>query len=244
MSNKSRRAFLTAAVAIPTTAAVVGLTGGTAHAAYSWGRTLKEGMRGTDVTQLQIRVAGYPGYAAVLATDGVFGAKTKAAVKRFQAAYGLTQDGVAGTNTFKKIYSLQSSDNTPIHFKYSELNKCNSTWGGGKVSASTAKSNALRLMWKLEALRHALGDKPITISSGFRSVSCNNRVGGASSSRHLYGDAADLTGVHSFCTMAKQSRYHGFANILGPGFPNHNDHVHLASGGSTWSAPRCGVNGR
>ena len=244
MSKSSRRAFLSAAVAIPTTAAVVGLTGGTAHAAYSWSRTLKQGMRGADVTQLQIRVGGYPGYAAVLAVDGVFGAKTKSAVARFQSAYGLASDGVAGTNTYNKIYSLQSSDNTPIHFNTRSSVKCNSSWSGGRVGASTAKANALRVMWKLEALRHALGDRPITISSGFRSTSCNSRVGGATNSRHLYGDAADLTGVHSFCTLAKQSRYHGFANILGPGFPGHNDHVHLASGGSTWSAPSCGINGR
>ncbi|MFV2121946.1 ketoacyl-synthetase C-terminal extension domain-containing protein, partial [Streptomyces sp. Act-28] len=34
------------------------------------------------------------------------------------------------------------------------------------------------------ALRLALGDQPITVTSGFRSVSCNNAVGGASDSRH------------------------------------------------------------
>ncbi|GAA4919166.1 zinc D-Ala-D-Ala carboxypeptidase [Stackebrandtia albiflava] len=240
MPNTSRRTFLAAAVAIPTTAAVVGLTGGTAHAAeFKWTRTLEKGMSGSDVKQLQIRVAGYPGYNAVLAIDGEFGDKTAAAVKRFKQAYGLNADGIAGPAVFKKIYALQDSDNTPIHFKYSELNKCNSTWGGGNVSAATAKENARRLMWKLEALRHALGDKPITISSGFRSKSCNSAVGGHSSSRHLYGDAADLTGSHSFCTMAKRARYHGFANILGPGYPGHSDHVHVASGGTTWSASRC-----
>ncbi|CAM3224615.1 D-Ala-D-Ala carboxypeptidase family metallohydrolase [Stackebrandtia soli] len=241
MPQHSRRAFLAAAVAIPTTATVVGLTSGTAQAEYAFPRKLREGTSGSDVKQLQIRVAGYPGYNSVISIDGEFGPKTKAAVKRFQAAYGLAADGVAGPASFKKIYSLQSADNTPIHFTYGELNKCNSSWGGGRVSAATAKSSAFRLMWKLEALRHALGDRPITISSGFRSVSCNNAVGGHSSSRHLYGDAADLTGSHSLCTLAKRARYHGFRNILGPGFDGHGDHVHVASGGSTWSAPNCGV---
>ncbi|MFJ6858108.1 D-Ala-D-Ala carboxypeptidase family metallohydrolase [Streptomyces werraensis] len=220
-------------------------TAGTAHAdgCYTWNRTLSQGASGADVTQLQIRLSGYPGYGAVLAVDGQFGPATAAALKRFQSAYGLSADGVAGPNTFSKLYSLQDDDCTPVHFDYSELNRCNSTWSGGAVSAATAKSNALRTMWKLEALRHALGDQPIRVTSGFRSQSCNSAVGGASNSRHLYGDAADLgAGPHSLCTLAKQARNHGFNGILGPGYPGHNDHTHVDHRGSRfWSASTCGI---
>ncbi|GHB66401.1 muramoylpentapeptide carboxypeptidase [Streptomyces viridiviolaceus] len=220
-------------------------TAGTAHAdgCYTWSRTLSQGASGADVTQLQIRLGGYPGYGAVLAVDGEFGPATTAALKRFQSAYGLTADGVAGPNTFNKLYALQDDDCTPIHFTYSELNDCNTTWSGGAVSAATAKANALRTMWKLEALRHALGDQPITVTSGFRSYACNDAVGGASSSRHLYGDAADLgAGPHSLCTLAKQARNHGFRGILGPGYPGHNDHTHVDHRSSQyWSAPSCGI---
>ncbi|MEU0576606.1 D-Ala-D-Ala carboxypeptidase family metallohydrolase [Streptomyces griseoincarnatus] len=220
-------------------------TAGTAHAdgCYTWNRTLSQGASGADVTQLQIRLSGYPGYGAVLAVDGQFGPATTAALKRFQSAYGLAADGVAGPNTFSKLYALQDDDCTPVHFDYSELNRCNSTWSGGAVSAATAKANALRTMWKLEALRHALGDQPIRVTSGFRSQSCNSAVGGASNSRHLYGDAADLgAGPHSLCTLAKQARNHGFNGILGPGYPGHNDHTHVDHRGSRfWSAPTCGI---
>src|SRR5919112_1464451 len=80
------------------------------------------------------------------------------AVIRFQQAYGLGADGIAGPQTFSRLYALQDDDCTPVNFSYAELNNCNSTWSGGNVSAATARSNALISMWKLQAMRHALGD--------------------------------------------------------------------------------------
>ncbi|MBC6446374.1 D-Ala-D-Ala carboxypeptidase family metallohydrolase [Actinokineospora xionganensis] len=214
-----------------------------ADGCYTWGRTLSQGMSGEDVRQLQIRVSGYPGYGGVLALDGQFGPGTKSAVTRFQQAYGLGADGIAGSATYSKIYALQDDDCTPVNFSYAELNRCNSDWSGGAVSASTAKFNARVTMWKLQAMRHALGDQSITVTSGFRSYACNNAVGGASNSRHLYGDAADLgSGPHSLCRLAQQARSHGFTGILGPGYPGHNDHTHLDGRSSRfWSAPNCGI---
>ncbi|WP_347403667.1 D-Ala-D-Ala carboxypeptidase family metallohydrolase [Solwaraspora sp. WMMD792] len=199
-------------------------------------------MSGNDVKQLQIRVSGYPGYGAVLALDGAYGPATRSAVIRFQQAYGLAADGVAGPQTFNKIYALQDNDCTPANFSYAEMNKCNSSWSGGAVSASTAKFNALVSMWKLQAMRRALGNVPLYVSSGFRSYSCNSAVGGASNSRHLYGDGVDLVGSPSFCRIAQQARYHGFSNILGPGYPGHSDHTHLGVTSSrSWSASSCGI---
>lgn len=213
-----------------------------ADACYTWGRGLSQGATGEDVRQLQLRISGYPGYGAVLGLDGSFGPATRSALIRFQQAYGLAADGVAGPQTFAKLYALQDDDCTPVNFSYAELNRCNSTWSGGAVSAATARANALIVMWKLQALRHALGDQPIGVNGGFRSVSCNNAVGGASNSRHLYGDAVDLAaGVHGFCRIAQEARSRGFNGILGPGYPDHNDHVHLDGGNRFWSAPSCGI---
>jgi zinc D-Ala-D-Ala carboxypeptidase len=214
-----------------------------ADACYTWGRTLSQGASGDDVRQLQIRVAGYPGYGGVLAIDGQFGAGTKAAVTRFQQAYGLAADGIAGPATFGKIYQLQDDDCTPVNFSYAELNRCNADWSGGNVSAATAKANALVSMWKLQAMRHAMGDRPIVVNGGFRSVACNNAVGGAAASRHLYGDAVDLgAGAQGFCGLALQARNHGFSEILGPGYPGHGDHTHVAHRSSRfWSASSCGI---
>lgn len=238
------RALTACAMAAVATLVGVTATSSAAHAdgCYTWGRYLSSGMTGEDVRQLQIRLSGYPGYGAVLALDGSFGPATRSAVIRFQQAYGLTVDGSVGPQTLNQIYALQDDDCTPVNFSYSEWNRCNSTWSGGAVGASTARYNALVSMWKLQAMRRAMGSKSINISSGFRSYSCNSAVGGASNSRHLYGDGVDLVGVHSFCAMAQTARNHGFTNILGPGYPGHNDHVHLGNTASrSWSAPSCGI---
>lgn len=211
---------------------------------YTWSRTLSQGMSGNDVKELQVRVAGWGGYGGQISIDGDFGPATKSAVTRFQQAYGLGADGVAGPGTFAKIYALQDDDCTPIHFSYSEMDDgCGgSGFDGGAVSEATAKRNALWTMWKLEAQRRAMGDRALVITSAFRSRACSASVGGASNSRHLYGDAADLVGTPTLCSLAQEARSHGFGGIFGPGYPAHNDHTHVdGRSGQVWSAPSCGV---
>lgn len=236
-------------VAVITLAAASGLltalvSAPVAHAdgCYTWGRTLSQGASGEDVRQLQIRISGYPGFQAVLGLDGAFGPATRSALIRFQQAWGLSADGIAGPQTYSKIYALQDDDCSTAHFTWSEMNRCNSDWSGGAVSASAAKANMKVNMWKLEAMRHALGDVPLNVSSGFRSHACNNAAGGSPTSRHLYGDAVDLTGSPSLCTLANRARYHGWREILGPGYPGHGDHTHVAHKSSwLWSASSCGI---
>ncbi|MFM9701195.1 peptidoglycan-binding domain-containing protein, partial [Streptomyces europaeiscabiei] len=92
------------AVASPTATASATADAGALDGCYTWSGTLSEGSSGEAVRQLQIRVAGYPGTGAQLSIDGQFGPATKAAVQRFQSAYGLAADGVAGPATFNKIY--------------------------------------------------------------------------------------------------------------------------------------------
>jgi len=66
-------------------------------------KTLREGMSGNDVKQLQENLIQL-GYLSGK-PDGKYGAETTAAVKAFQKANKLTADGVAGPATQKAIYS-------------------------------------------------------------------------------------------------------------------------------------------
>ncbi|MFI8231232.1 D-Ala-D-Ala carboxypeptidase family metallohydrolase [Streptomyces sp. NPDC085900] len=205
------------------------LFSGTAQA-YGWSRTLNEGDSGADVTELQVRVAGWAADSAShsrVSIDGDFGPGTAAAVRRFQAAYGLSADGSVGPNTQAKLNSLEQADGSTLHFNWSEfVNQTDGTFNGGKLSASQVKENVRRCMYKLEALRKKLGDKPITVNSGFRSIAHNAEIGGASDSMHLYGTAADLdvSGV-SNKTVYQKAETCGFS-----GLETYNtDHQHVDS---------------
>jgi len=248
MRSKKLNLFVALFLALATSFTVTLLSAAPASAdgCYTWTRNLSQGSSGGDVTQLQIRIAGWVSYGENLALDGAFGPATAAALKRFQGAYGLVADGIAGPATYSKIYELQDDDCTPIHFSHSEFNySCGEgDYTGGAVSEATARENARRIMWQLEAERKKLGSQPLVVTSGFRSYSCNSSVGGSSTSLHLSGQAADLgTGSGpSLCTMAQAGRYAGFEEILGPGYPGHSDHTHLGNKSSRfWSASSCGI---
>ncbi|MEZ4357742.1 MAG: M14 family metallopeptidase [Eubacteriales bacterium] len=80
-------------------------------------RTLRLGMSGTDVMEIQalLKKMGYD----VGAIDGYFGPRTQSAVIAFQRNFGLTPDGVIGANTYKvmeryllgyDIYTIRPGD--------------------------------------------------------------------------------------------------------------------------------------
>lgn len=68
---------------------------------------LRRGSRGSDVTKLQtaLNAQGYDCGAA----DGIFGAKTEAAVRNFQRDHSLTVDGIAGRDTQAALYAAEDT---------------------------------------------------------------------------------------------------------------------------------------
>ena len=181
------------------------LSGGPA-AAYEWPAKLGKGAKGRDVRALQMRLAGwFPSKDRTLfEIDGVFGSQTGLALTRFQEHYGLVVEAAAGPSTFALLEELEDADGSTLNFDFSEFwqnsssacskeaNSYAGTFAGGMVPEKTVKRNVKRMMWRLEAMRAKLGDKPIAINSGFRSVAYNKCIRGASLSQHMYGTAADL----------------------------------------------------
>lgn len=70
-------------------------------------RMMKKGSNGSDVRDLQILLNSL-GYNCGTA-DGIFGAKTEAAVIAFQTANGLTPDGIAGNATIELLKKLTAT---------------------------------------------------------------------------------------------------------------------------------------
>ena len=85
-------------------AAPWGIFGGKPPPPPDTGRTLRPGSTGPLVAALQTRLrTQYPLYAQGLATDGVYGPKTEAAVREFQRRAGLVVDGIAGPITLARL---------------------------------------------------------------------------------------------------------------------------------------------
>jgi uncharacterized protein YgiM (DUF1202 family) len=87
-------------------------------------RNLKSGATGADVTLVQKRLAEL-GY--LTSANGSYDTATVTAVKRFQKLHGLSQDGIAGQNTFSLLfsasalpYSSEASNYTSYLIDYNE----------------------------------------------------------------------------------------------------------------------------
>ena len=73
---------------------------------------LRRGMQGPSIGQVQERLNEL-GANPRLATDGIFGALTEAAVMAFQRSNGLTPDGVVGLNTWNTLFASNTAPPPP-----------------------------------------------------------------------------------------------------------------------------------
>ncbi len=84
------------------------------------------------------------------------------------------------------------------------------------------RPNAVRLHWRLELLRHRLGDVPMIVDGPYRTPQRNREVGGARDSRHIHADAADFF-------VAQVDRWIAHGRETGRGAKSRDDVVRLAS---------------
>lgn len=103
---------------------------------------------------------------------------------------------------FKAVYYA----NAPIIWKTPSGGQGNFTWAeathnGTRIpESSSVVYGIVRIAQALEDIRQIYGNRPITINSWYRPKAINARIGGASMSRHIQGDAVDFTvrGVHPY----------------------------------------------
>lgn len=69
---------------------------------------LKEGSRGSDVKTVQDKLRRWGYYTG--SVDGIYGPKTKEAVKYFQRKNGLTADGFVGKKTFEALGMMEQAN--------------------------------------------------------------------------------------------------------------------------------------
>ena len=139
--------------------------------------------------------------------DGIQGANTQAAIKAFQADYGLMADGIAGAQTTKMLLGAVAGTAVKVkqtvqeapgsgqgtywdtikYFKRSDpyigcpCGKC----GGFPVEPKE------KLMRLADRVREAAG-KPMIPNSTVRCAAHNKAVGGVDTSRHKLGQAMDF----------------------------------------------------
>lgn len=160
------------------------------------------------MTTLQIQhLLAYLGYDPG-DCDGVMGRNTQAAVRRFQADYGLTADGDPGSATQKMLIGAVAGTAAKVdrpaqtgqaktgtfwdeikYFTRSEF-KCQC---GGRYCNGYPAEPAEETVRMADEIRKRVG-VPLTVNSGIRCARHNAEVGGVSNSLHTTGQAVDLSG--------------------------------------------------
>jgi hypothetical protein len=172
----------------------------------------------TAEIQRALKVQGWP-----IADDGAMGAITRQAVHDFQGAWvpspgrsPLSLDGQPGPDTQWALQWVLDHDlKVAGHFRAREF----ASKGNGWIKVSRD------LLWHLDRYRERYG--PVRIISGYRDPAHNRRVGGATRSRHLFADAAD---IEPRITVA-QAREIGFKGIGYNASSGRVSHVDMRPGG-------------
>lgn len=160
------------------------------------------------IKQIQLLLA-YLGYDPG-DIDGANGKNTIAAVRRFQADYGLTADGDPGAATQKMLIGAVAGTAAKVEKPASSTegkDKTGTFWDeveyftraefrcqcGGRYCSGYPVEPAEETVRMADEVRRRAG-VPLTVNSGVRCTRHNAEVGGVSNSLHTTGQAVDLGG--------------------------------------------------
>ncbi|PSN19381.1 peptidase M15 family protein [filamentous cyanobacterium CCP5] len=107
--------------------------------------------------------------------------------------------------------------NNPIIWRTDYGERGNFTWGeathyGTRIPVSSSVVyRIIRICQALEEIRYRFGGRPMGINSWYRPPAINSAIGGATNSRHLYGDAVDfvVSGYHPYDVYAALNSWWG-----------------------------------
>ena len=207
---------------------------------------LRKGSRGDAVRNLQ-ELLNSKGFN--LTVDGIFGTLTENSVIAFQLQNGLKTDGVVGEKTWGKLLSEDGSDKSDSVEKQAESVQIVSVFGEtdnvfslkrdgetnitpnfkvrefrSKCGSDTVIIDTDFIKNKLQKIREHF-NKPISITSAYRSAEHNAKVGGGKNSFHLSGEAFDITVKDiPLLEVAKYAESIGIQGVI-----VYNDFIHLDS---------------
>jgi hypothetical protein len=116
------------------------------------------------------------------------------------------------------------------NFSWNEATK-----GGTRIPRSEViVERIIAIAEAMEEVRELFGDKPITVNSWYRTPEVNTRIGGASNSRHMIGDAVDFTveDMKPFDVYLKLDSWWGSRGGLGKA--NSFTHIDLRGSCARW----------
>lgn len=198
---------------------------------------VKTGSKGSSVSELQ-KLLNKNGYN--LSVDGVFGQKTQAAVRDYQAKNNLAADGIAGNNTWSSLYgkstastsgsSKSSNKSTAEYLSSYETNKpaytqSDAVTKAAELLAEYEKNKPGEYQSKYQEQIDALLDKimnreefsyDFNADPLYQQYADNYRRQGELAMMDTMGNAAALSGGYgnSYAQTAGQQAYQGYLSQL------------------------------
>jgi hypothetical protein len=192
--------------------------------------------------------------------DGVASAKTLTAFAKFKKLEYLESPEILGQTTALALLEATESRAAPTDDTTADSNdrvaripEVGQVWSGKQVypgsfftwgeltkgleripESAAVTRNLIKLAKHLDGAREFLGGRAITITSAYRPRAVNLAVGGASNSRHVYGDAADIVvaGIPPHQVFRRLSSWHGDWGGLGDG--SNFSHLDLRGFAARW----------